>query len=225
VGMSASNRTLKDARRRAERGEVISAEDISSTFVWMRPNDLVWRYLINNWLLGKDPPAFDVLYWNNDGQGLPSRVAYDLGLLALENSTMRRGAVQVLGEAVDLHAVKCDSYFIAGRTDHISPWKACYAGTQLLGGSREFVLASSGHVQAIINPPGNPKASFHTGGELGPDPDAWLANAEKQPGSWWPHWVAWLQARSGEERPARERLGNDRHPAMEPAPGRYVLGE
>jgi polyhydroxyalkanoate synthase subunit PhaC len=225
VGMSASSRTLRQSRRRAERGEVIAAEDISSTFVWMRPNDLVWRYLINNWLLGNDPPAFDVLFWNNDGQGLPSKLAYDLGLIALENSTTRRGALHVLGQQIDLQAVKCDSYFIAGKTDHISPWKACYSGTQLLGGHREFVLASSGHVQAIINPPGNPRASFHTGGEIGADPDAWLASAEKHQGTWWPHWTAWLSDRSGDERPAPEKLGNDRHPVLGPAPGRYVLGE
>ncbi len=224
VGMSASQRTLRMAKKRAERGEVIPARDISSTFVWMRPNDLVWRYLINNWLLGNDPPTFDVLFWNNDGQGLPSQLAYDLGLLSLDNGTTRPGGLQVLGQAIDLRAVKCDAYFIAGRTDHISPWRACYAGTQLLGGSCEFVLASTGHVQAIINPPNNPKASFHAGGELSSDADAWLASAEQHQGSWWPHWADWLRERSGDTHPAPKTLGNKRHPATEPAPGRYVLG-
>jgi polyhydroxyalkanoate synthase subunit PhaC len=225
VGMTASQRTLRDSRRRAERGEVISAGDIGSTFVWMRPNDLVWRYFINNWLLGNDPPAFDVLFWNNDGQGLPSQLAYELGVLALENSTTRPGALHLLGRSIDLSSVKCDSYLVAGATDHISPWRACYAATQLLGGSCEFVLTSTGHVQSIINPPGNPRASFHTGGELGVDPDGWLASAKKHQGSWWPHWTAWLQNRSGDEHPASDRLGSPRHPATEPAPGRYVLGE
>lgn len=225
VGMSASSRSLRSLHRRAERGEVISADDISSTFVWMRPNDLVWRYLINNWLLGNDPPAFDVLFWNNDGQGLPSRLAHDMGLVALENSTMKRSGLKVLGQEVDLQAVKCDSYFIAGRTDHISPWKGCYAGTQVFGGHREFVLASSGHVQAIINPPGNPRASFYTGGKLAADADEWLASAEKHQDSWWPHWTKWLHERSGEQRKAPDSLGNEHHRVLGAAPGRYVLGE
>jgi polyhydroxyalkanoate synthase len=225
VAMTASQRTLKDAERKAAAGEVIPAGDISSTFVWMRPNDLVWRYLINNWLLGNDPPAFDVLFWNNDGQALPSRLACDLGKITLENSVGRPGGVTVLGRPIDLTAVKCDAYLIAGSTDHISPWKACYAATQMFGGSCDFILTSTGHVQSIINPPGNPRASFHTGGELGPDPDAWLASATKHTDSWWPHWTAWLGARSGEKRPAPAELGNDKHPVLGPAPGRYVLGE
>jgi polyhydroxyalkanoate synthase subunit PhaC len=225
VGMTASNRTLAGSKRKAERGAVISANDISSTFVWMRPDDLVWRYAINNWLLGNDPPAFDVLFWNNDGQGLSSRLAYDLGLVALENTTARNGTASVLGEVVELDAIKCDSYFIAGRTDHISPWQACYAGTRLFGGHAEFVLASSGHVQAIINPPGNPKASYYTGGTLSDDADEWLASAEKHSGSWWPAWTTWLKERSGSSRPAPESLGSAQHPTLEPAPGSYVLGK
>ena len=224
VGMLASQRTLRSSMARAARGEVLSAQDISSSFVWMRPNDLVWRYVVNNWLMGNDPPQFDVLYWNNDGQGLPSRLALDLTRMSVENSTARPGGVTLFDTPIDLSQVKTDAYIIAGKTDHISPWKPCYSATQLLGGPCEFVLASSGHVQAIINPPGNPRSRFHTGGPPTPDADAWLAGATENEGSWWPHWAAWLTERSGDERPARDPLGNERHPPLEPAPGRYVRG-
>lgn len=224
VGMLASQRTLRSSMARAARGEVLSAADIASSFVWMRPNDLVWRYVVNNWLMGNDPPQFDVLYWNNDGQGLPSRLALDLTRMSVENSTARPGGVTLFDTPIDLSQVKTDAYIIAGKTDHISPWKPCYAATQLFGGPCEFVLASSGHVQAIINPPGNPRARFHTGGPQTADPDQWLAGATEHQGSWWPHWTEWLIERSGPERPARDPLGNERHPASDPAPGRYVLG-
>jgi polyhydroxyalkanoate synthase len=225
VGMTASERSLRGAKERAARREVIAARDVANTFVWMRPNDLVWKYVVNNWLLGNDPPAFDVLFWNNDGQGLPSQLAYDLARMTLENSTSRPGEITLLGTPIDLSRVKCDSYLVAGITDHISPWKPCYAATQLLGGASEFVLTSTGHVQSIINPPGKPRASYHTGGRQGPDPDAWLASATKHQDSWWPHWTQWLGARSGKQRPARTALGSERHPPLGPAPGRYVLGE
>ena len=225
VGMTASDRALRGVRQRAAKGEVISAADITSTFVWMRPDDLVWRYVINNWMLGKEPPAFDVLYWNSDGQGLPSQLALDLTRISLDNSLTRPGALSVLGVPIDLSMVKADVYAIAGKTDHISPWKACYATTQMLGGTTEFVLTPTGHVQSIIYPPTNPKASFWTGAEPVHDPDTWLARATRNQGSWWPHWVDWLIERSGAERPARSELGNARHLAGEPAPGRYVRGE
>ena len=225
VGMLASNRTLRSSTERAQRGEVLSADDIASSFVWMRPNDLVWKYVANNWLMGNDPPQFDVLFWNNDGQGLPSRLALDLTRISVENSTARPGGVTLFDTPIDLSRVKTDAYVVSGRTDHISPWRPCYSATRLLGGSVDFVLASSGHVQAIINPPGNPRASFHTGGPQKADPEQWLAGATKHEGSWWPHWAAWLKERSGDERPARTSLGNERHPPMDPAPGRYVLGE
>ena len=225
VGMTASDRALRGIRQRAAKGEVISASDISSTFVWMRPDDLVWRYVINNWMLGKEPPAFDVLYWNSDGQGLPSQLALDLTRISLDNSLIRPGAMAVLGVPIDLSMVKTDVYAIAGKTDHISPWKACYAATQMLGGATEFILTPTGHVQSIIYPPNNPKASFWTGGDTVADPEAWLARATKHQDSWWSHWVDWLIARSGGERPARTELGNAGHLAGEPAPGRYVRGE
>ena len=129
----------------------------------------------------------------------------------------------MLGTPIDLRQVRCDCYVMAGATDHIVPWQACYRIPQLVRGRTEFVLSSSGHVQSIVNPPGNPKASYHTNPRRPRDPSAWLARAERHAGSWWEHWAAWLGARSGERRPAPAELGSDAHPARDRAPGRYVL--
>ncbi len=165
VGMTASKGALQSLRARADRNEVISAGDIGATFVWMRPDDLVWRYAINNWFLGQPPPAFDVLHWNNDGQGLPSRLALELGRMSLDNSLARPDGMTLFGQPVDLSKITTDTYAIAGQTDHISSWRACYTTRRLLGGHTEFVLTPTGHVQSIIYPPTNPKAAFLTGSE------------------------------------------------------------
>ena len=226
IGVTASDRSLRKMKKRADRAEIISADSIGDTFVWMRPDDLVWRYLVNDWLLGKNPPAFDVLFWNSDGQGLPSQLAYEMTQFSLANSLIRPGAATALGLPVDLSAVKTDTYIVAGLTDHISPWKACYAATQHLGGANEFVLTPTGHVQSIIYPPGNPKAAFFTGDSAKENnPERWRAGATKNTGSWWPHWVDWLIERSDAERPAPTRLGDDTYHPLSAAPGRYVLGE
>jgi polyhydroxyalkanoate synthase len=228
IGVTSSQQALRSITERAARAEIISADSIADTFVWMRPDDLVWRYLVNNWLMGQKPPAFDVLFWNNDGQGLPSRFASDLTRFSLENSLIRPGAATALDRPVDLSAVKADTYVIAGLTDHISPWRACYSAVQHLGGSNQFILTPTGHVQSIIYPPSNPKAAFYTGPpmpESNLDADTWLARATKNAGSWWPHWVDWLIERSDGVRPAPPAPGNSTFPPLGAAPGQYVLGE
>ena len=227
IGVTASDSGLKSLAERARRRQVISASSISDTFVWMRPNDLVWRYLINNWLMGEKPPNFDVLFWNNDGQGLPSQFALDLTRYSLDNSLVHPNSTSVLGTPVDLSAVKTDTYSVAGITDHISPWRGCFASLRLLGGRNEFILTPTGHVQSIIYPPDNPKASYWTGprsDEAILDADNWLRRAEKHTGSWWPHWVDWLIERSDGSCPARTTPGNAEYPPLDTAPGRYVLG-
>lgn len=225
IGVAASDRGLEKVRERAERHEVISAADISSTFVWMRPNDLVWRYLIDEWLLGKKPPAFDIMYWNADGQGMPAQFAYDMTAMSLANSLIEPGGMTVLGTALDLGAIEVPTYHIAGTTDHISPWKGCYAGAAAMGGERTFVLTPTGHVQSIIYPMGKARAAFWTGPSVELDPEAWHAQATRTEDSWWEHWVDWILEHSDGIRMANPLPGSLAHPPLVPAPGRYVLGE
>jgi len=196
---------------------------MARVFAWLRPNDLVWNYWVNNYLMGNDQPAFDVLYWNSDSTRLPARLHGELLEIFMDNPFRKAGRMDVLGAKVDVSRIASDAYIVAGMAHHITPWKGCYAATQMLGGKHEFVLSSSGHVQSVVNPPGNPKARFFTNPESPPDPDEWLARAQSRSGSWWEHWRAWMVERSGPLRPAPNELGNRRHPAREPAPGVYVL--
>jgi polyhydroxyalkanoate synthase len=189
----------------------------------MRPNDLVWNYWVSNYLLGEAPPAFDVLYWNADSTNLPARLHSDMLDLYQRNPFRYAGAMTLLGTPIDLKRLSCDTYLVAGVTDHITPWQACYATTQLLGGASTFVLSNSGHIQSLVNPPGNPKASFSTGPSCPADPAQWLAGAQRCPGSWWEHWRDWLWSRSGEQRPAPPAPGSSRYTPREAAPGTYVF--
>ena len=165
------------------------------------------------------------MFWNADGQGLTAQLALEMTEMSLTNSLIRPGGMTAMGEPVDLSAVKVDTYHIAGRTDHISPWKACYAGARLLGGQNSFVLTPTGHVQSIIYPPGKPRAAFFTNPDVVDDPDAWAAAATKTDDSWWPHWVDWLLARSDGTREAPSEPGNAQYQRIAAAPGSYVRGE
>jgi polyhydroxyalkanoate synthase len=223
VGLLASNASVEAARARSQRKGVLDGRDLGRMFAWLRPNDLVWSYWVNNYLLGQNPPAFDILFWNADTTNLPAGLHSDFLDLIGTNGLTRPGTIEVLGTPIDLGKVTCDAYVVAGATDHIIPWTDAYQTTQLLGGENEFVLGSSGHIQAIVNPPGNRKARFLTSsGPPPPDPDEWRAGATTNEGSWWDHWLRWLGERSGDERRAPARPGNRRHPPIEAAPGRYV---
>jgi len=223
VGMLASNAAIEAARTRSQRAGVLDGNDLAKVFAWLRPNDLVWNYWVNNYLLGQNPPAFDILYWNADTTRLPAGLHSDFLDLFRSNGLAKAGELEVLASRIDLGKVMCDTYVVAGSNDHIVPWTGAYRTTQLIGGETEFVLSSSGHIQAMVNPPTNKKSSYMTRvGAPPPDANAWLDGADRNPGSWWNHWMAWLTARSGDERPAPERLGNAEHPPLEPAPGRYV---
>ena len=225
IGVTASDRGLSSVQERADRKEVISADDISSTFVWMRPNDLVWRYLIDEWLLGRPAPAFDIMFWNADGQGMPAQFAYDMTKMSLGNSLLKPGGMNVLGADLDLSAIDVPTYHIAGLTDHISPWKGCYAGARVMGGDKTFVLTPTGHVQSIIYPMGKPRAAFWTGPDLEYTPESWQEKAERTDDSWWEHWVDWILANADGERPAAPGAGSAKYTPIIPAPGRYVLGD
>jgi polyhydroxyalkanoate synthase subunit PhaC len=196
---------------------------LAGVFAWLRPNDLIWSYVVNNYLLGRKPPAFDVLYWNQDTVRLAAGVHRDYIHIALENSLTRAGALRVLGSPVDLGEVDVDSYVVAGRNDHIVPWENAYRSALLLGGQRRFVLSSSGHIQALVNPPGpESRSSYRVGDAHAGDAETWLEGAAKQRGSWWDDWTAWLAARSGELRAAPRKLGSSEHAALGRAPGSYV---
>jgi polyhydroxyalkanoate synthase subunit PhaC len=223
VGMLASSAAVEAARGRSQRAGVLDGKDLAAVFAWLRPNDLVWNYWVNNYLLGENPPAFDILYWNADTTRLPAGLHSDFLDLYMSNGLAEPGKLSVLDTPVDLGKVDCDSYVVAGSTDHIIPWTAAYRTTQLLGGNSEFVLSTSGHIQAIVNPPSNTRSSYLTRpGEPPAQAEEWHEGATRQGGSWWEHWTAWLGARSGEQRPAPAELGDAAHPPLEPAPGRYV---
>jgi polyhydroxyalkanoate synthase subunit PhaC len=197
---------------------------LAGVFAWLRPNDLIWSYVVNNYLLGKSPPKFDVLYWNADTTRLAAALHRDFVRLALENALVPPGSLELLGTKIDLSEVKADAYVVAGLTDHITPWENCYRTVGLLGGEVRFVLSTSGHVQALVNPPGNPKARYRTGGTENPaGADDWMARSAEQAGTWWDDWARWLSERSGPAQRAPRKLGSRSHPSLAAAPGTYVL--
>jgi polyhydroxyalkanoate synthase subunit PhaC len=214
------------ARQRAAKKGVIAGSDLSRGFAWLRPNDLIWNYVINNYLMGDDPPAFDILFWNADATNLSSSLMGDFLELFEANAYANPGTFNIADHTLDLTKVKSDMFILGGTTDHITPWQACYRSTQLFGAKNvEFVLSQAGHMQAILNPPGNPKARFwrHAKGETPADVTEWQKGVEEIAGSWWPHWTVWLSERSGKKVKAPDACGSKKHPAMENAPGLYVL--
>jgi polyhydroxyalkanoate synthase subunit PhaC len=214
------------ARQRAAKKGVIEGSELARGFAWLRPNDLIWNYVINNYLLGDDPPAFDILFWNADATNLSSTLMGDFLELFEANAYAAPGTFEVAGHTLDLTKVKGDIFILGGTTDHITPWQACYRSTQLFGAKNvEFVLSQAGHMQAILNPPGNPKARFwrNAKGKTPKDVGEWQKGCEEIPGSWWPHWTAWLAERSGKKVAAPSGCGSKTHSPMEDAPGLYVL--
>lgn len=227
AGSLVSENGMKLARRRAEKAGIIKADDLARGFAWLRPNDLIWNYVINNYLLGADPPAFDVLYWNADATNLSGSLMGDFLTLFETLAFTKKGEVEMAGHKIDLSKVKSDLFILGGVTDHITPWKATYRSTRLFGSKDiTYVLSQSGHMQAILNPPGNPKAKYFVQAKPGKLPetaDEWLKGAEEVKGSWWPFWMEWMQKRSGPKVPAPTQLGNDRYKPLDPAPGLYVV--
>jgi polyhydroxyalkanoate synthase len=209
-------------RASAARG-FLDGRSLAEVFAWLRPNDLVWNYWVDSYLLGNPPKPFDVLFWNADTTRMTARLHRDFIHLAQRNALTQAGAVSMLGSPVDLSQVHVDSYVTAGLSDHLCPWQKCYRSTQLLGGKSRFVLATSGHVASIVNPPGARKGHFRTAEHNPPDPAAWLAEAQTVDGSWWPDFSDWLHARTGELVAAPEAPGGPDHAALEPAPGSYVF--
>jgi len=182
----------------------------------------VWLFVANNWVMGNRPPAFDILYWNSDTTRLPAEFHADLLRMFLENPLKSPGRISALGTPIDMTKVDVPAYVVAGITDHITPWQACYQSRNILRGKLDFVLSSSGHIQSIVNPPTNPKAKYFLNATLPDDAEAWLASATEHPGSWWEHWSKWYAQHGGGDISAPKTLGSAMHPAGDPAPGRYV---
>jgi polyhydroxyalkanoate synthase len=220
LGRFASRDGVAAAKAQSAARGVLDGRDMARVFAWMRPNDLVWSYWVNNYVLGNPPPAFDILHWNADTTRLPARLHADFMDMYMDNPLPAPGRLVLRGTPIDLGTVRSDCYFVGGLTDHITPWQACYRSARLLGGQRRSVLSSSGHIQSILNPPGNAKARYAVADDpLPADPEALAASAEQRASSWWEDWRDWITARSGETRPAPAAPGDAAHPPLCPAPG------
>ena len=208
------------------KGGMMKGQDLASTFSFLRPNDLVWNYVVGNYLKGETPPPFDLLYWNSDSTNLPGPFyAWYLRNMYLENNLVKPGKITVCGESIDLNLVTLPSYIYGSREDHIVPINPAYATTQVLPGEKRFVMGASGHIAGVINPPAKNKRShwIREDGKLPESLDDWLAGAQEHAGSWWTDWAAWLQQRSGKLIAAPKTYGKGaKFKAIEPAPGRYV---
>ena len=223
IGAFSSPRLLEMARKDSRRRGLITARSLGSVFSWMRPDDLVFSYVVNQWVMGNPPPVFDILAWNADGTNLPATLHEDFLGIFRDNTLMQPGALKVLGTPVDLSTIKVPTFVTGALNDHLTPWKGCYRTTTALSGPSTFVLSSAGHIASLVNPPGNPKATYYVGGTPGADPDEWRAGAEQRVGSWWEVWGDWILERSGEERPAPDQPGANGYAPLEEAPGSYVV--
>jgi len=215
-------RTARLAAAASRARGYLDGRSLAEVFAWLRPNDLIWNYWVNNYLLGKKPPPFDILFWNADTTRMTAGLHRDFLQLGVANALAEPGGATMLGSPVDLGAVDRDSYQVAGITDHICPWQSCYRSTQLLGGRPRFLLSTSGHVAAMVNPPGNDKARYQIAKECPEDPQDWLRRAETCHGSWWPDYAGWLAERCGEEKAAPDELGGGGLTPICDAPGTYV---
>ena len=207
------------------KGGLLPGGDLASTFSFLRPNDLVWNYVVGNYLKGETPPPFDLLYWNSDSTNLPGPFyAWYLRNTYLENRLVRPGAATVCGEKIDLSKIKAPVFVYGSREDHIVPIAGAYASTQHLPGKKRFVMGASGHIAGVINPPAKKKRSYWTGSDsrFPAKVEDWLAKATEHPGSWWPDWASWLASHAGKQIAAPRAPGRGQYKATEPAPGRYV---
>jgi polyhydroxyalkanoate synthase subunit PhaC len=212
------------AKRESEigAGGLLKGRELAQVFAALRANDLIWPYVVNSYLKGIAPPAFDLLSWNCDDTNLPGPMyCWYLRNAYLENQLCVPGATLQCGQAVDFGRIQIPAFLYASSEDHIVPWTSAYVSTQLLGGPTTFVLGASGHIAGVINPPAKNKR-HHWTGKVGADAEAWLAKAERVEGSWWPAWSAWLASHAGAQVAARHTLGNTTFAVIEPAPGRYV---
>jgi polyhydroxyalkanoate synthase subunit PhaC len=223
IGVYISRDALKSREPILCGGGRVQGSELANAFASLRPNDLVWNYVVGNYLKGETPPPFDLLYWNSDSANLAGPMYFDyVRNMYLDNRLREPGALRMCGEAVDLGRVAIPAYIYASREDHIVPWRSAYRSTALLGGDLTFVLGASGHIAGVINPPAKGRRNYWTNDLLTDDADDWLARAESQRGSWWPHWASWLDDHGGARRKAPSHEGNAQHRRIDAAPGTYV---
>ena len=214
---------VEKREKQLEKGGLVPGQELAGAFSSLRANDLVWNYVVNNYLKGKQPPAFDLLYWNADATNLPGPMyAYYLRNTYQDNKLAKPDALTMLGTPVSLKRIKLPAFVFSAREDHIVPWKGGYKSARTLGGKVKFILGASGHIAGTINPASKNKRSFWSNEQLAADGDKWLAGAKEVQGSWWPEWSKWLKPYGGKMVPARKKLGGKRAKPIEPAPGRYV---
>lgn len=223
IGVYVSRELLAAREPQLLSGQCVPGSELANAFASLRANELVWNYVVNNYLMGETPPAFDLLYWNGDSTNLPGAMYhYYLSNLYVDNRLREPGALTMAGVPVDLARIAVPTYVYASRGDHIVPWRSAYRTTALVGHDLTFVLGASGHIAGVINPPQPARRNYWINDLITDDPDDWLARATSVPGSWWPHWAQWLGPHGGARHPAPRHAGNAAYPPLEPAPGSYV---
>jgi polyhydroxyalkanoate synthase len=222
VGALIDESTAEAAIAASARKGYLDGRRLAEVFAWLRPQDLIWNYWANNYLQGREPARFDILAWNADTTRMTAGLHRDFVRAAMSNSLATPGALTVHDTEIDLGQLGLDNYVVAGVADHICPWQSCYRSSQLLGGKTRFVLSTSGHIAALVNPPGSKKSSYQVSDDVTADAASWRQLAATEQGSWWPDYSSWLAARSGGQAPAPAALGSDRFHVIEPAPGSYV---
>ncbi|MBN8908871.1 MAG: class I poly(R)-hydroxyalkanoic acid synthase, partial [Rhodospirillales bacterium] len=222
LGVFIDEEQLKSLEDKMAKRGFLEGSEMATTFNMLRANDLIWSFVVNNYLLGNDPFPFDLLYWNADSTRMPARMhSFYLRKMYQQNLLAKPGGITLAGVPIDLGAVKTPAYFLSTREDHIAPWKSTYRGTQLLGGPKRFVLAASGHIAGVVNPPEGGKYSHWINEDLPPEAEGWLQGATEMAGSWWPDWHRWVTAQGKAQVPARQP-GDGKLPVLEDAPGSYV---
>ena len=222
LGVFIDEEQLAALEKRMEEKGYLDGAAMATTFNMLRANDLIWSFVVNNYLLGKEPFPFDLLYWNADSTRMPAAMhSFYLRRMYQENKLVEPGGITLKGVPIDLRRIETPTFILSTREDHIAPWKSTYRATQIYKGPRRFVLSASGHIAGVINPPAANKYCHWTNAKLPPDPDDWLAGARKVPGSWWPGWAKWVSRHGGGKVPAR-RPGDGKLKVIEPAPGSYV---
>jgi polyhydroxyalkanoate synthase len=222
TGLFMTDEAIEAARKRSAQAGVLDGQDTARIFNWMRPNDLIWNYVVSNYLHGETPPAFDILYWNNDTTRLPARLHSDFLNIFKDAPFKNPGAMNIRDVPIDLTQVKIPVFITGGTTDHITPWHACYRSTQLFGGESTYLLSTAGHIQSLINPPGPSKRKYYTNAETPPNAESWRKNAEEHDGTWWPFWTDWLTSKGTGTVAAPASLGGAAFAPIEDAPGSYV---
>lgn len=223
LGVYIDQYQVKQLEAKVNTDGILHGRELATSFNMLRSNDLIWSYVVNNYLKGQTPPPFDILYWNSDPTNLPAAMyTFYINKMYLENKLVEPDALTICGEPIDLRRIKTPCYFLSTMEDHIAPWKGTFKALDRFSGTVEFVLGASGHVAGVINPAKKNRRNYWIKGEMGQGPDTWLETAERQEGSWWNHWSDWVRRRSGKKVEPPREYGNSEYPVIEAAPGSYV---